>query len=226
MHGTNMKYSMNKKSVLNAKYAVTLLLMANTAAWAEISSLSSEELTDTYIKDTTVIVRQKKPQDTSTTIPVTLKVTPLEQATQVLPEDQTHSTSIISHELSTYDDLNNFRALESNLAQPLPIASTIFLKDPASETALQLIRDKYGDEQNVYDGQPIDLTTLPFLGTIIPSNPQEIPAGVDYQITPNSFTITIPNIGNYNTQQISSPNGEIGVNVTPQNIEYTLNIPN
>ena len=217
-----MKYSMNKKSVLNAKYAVTLLLMANTATWAEISSLSSEELTDTYIKDTTVIVRQKKPQDTSTTIPVTLKVTPLEQATQVLPEDQTHSTSIISHELSTYDDLNNQRALENNLTPQLPVATTEFLKAPLSETVLNQVRQAYG----IGAGESVDLTALPFLTNLTPSNPGDIPAGTSYQTTERSFTITIPNIGNYNTQQISSPNGEIGVNVTPQNIEYTLNIPN
>ncbi len=226
MKNIMMNCSMKKMPPLSAKCTLPLLLLVNTVAWGEISSLSSEELTDTYIKDTTIIVRQQKPQEVSSSIPVKLKVTPLEQATQVLPEDQSGSLASVSHELSTYDDLNNFRALDNNLAPPLPIASTIFLKDPASETALQLIREKYGNKQNVYDGQPIDLATLRFLDTVLPSNPQEIPSNIGYQTTPNSFTIRIPNSGNFNTQQISSPNGEIGVNITPDNIEYTLNLPN
>jgi hypothetical protein len=214
--------SMNKNPILNVKYAVMLLLLANTATWAEISSLSSEELTDTYIKDTTVIVRQQKTQDASPTMPVKLKVTPLEQATQLLPEDQTHSTSIISHELSTYDDLNNQRALENNLTPQLPIATTEFLKAPLSESVLNQVRQAYG----IGAGESVDLTALPFLTNLTPANPGNIPAGSSYQSTESSFTIRIPNIGNYNTQQIASPNGEIGVNVTPSHIEYTLNLPN
>lgn len=230
MHGTKMKNIMinrglKKNSTKNAKYALPLLFLMSTGAWAEISSLTSEELTDTYIKDTTILVRQQKPQEVSTSIPVKLKVTPLEQATQVLPENQSAALASVSHELSTYDDLNNFRALENNLAPQLPNASTIFLKDPASEAALQLIRGSYGEEQGVYTGQPIDLATLPFLDTLTPSNPGAVPPELEYQTTESSFTIKIPNLGNFNTQQISSPNGEIGVNITPSNIEYTLNLP-
>lgn len=205
------------------RISTVLLLLASSCTWAEISSLTSEELTDTYIKDTTVIVRQPKEEAQNPAIPVKLKVTPLEQATQVLPQDQTHSVSSISNELSTYDDLNNFRALDNNIQIPLPASTTEFLKAPSSEDAIQAIRDTYGAAQGVIDGKPIDLTSLPFLTTLKPS---DISVPTDsYQITENSFTINIPNLGNFNPQQIQSPNGEIAVNVTPTQIQYTINIP-
>jgi hypothetical protein len=216
-----MKNSMKNKSFISTACFATLLLMINAATWAEISSLSSEELTDTYIKDTTVIVRQKKEQDVTSSLPVRLKVTPLEQATQVLPEDQNHSISAISHELSTYDDLNNQRALENNLTPQLPIATTQFLKEPLSEELLNTVRQAYG----IGSTENVDISTLPFLTNLTPSNPGDIPTGTSYQSTENSFSITIPNIGNFNSQQIASPNGEIGVNVSPSSIEYILNLP-
>jgi hypothetical protein len=207
------------------KIGPTLLLLITSAAWSEISSLTSEELTDTYIKDTTVIVRQQRPEKSTTTIPIKLKVTPLEQATQVLPQDQAHTLSSISHELTTYEDLNNQRALKNNLAPQLPLATTKFIKAPTSEATLELIRNQYGGAFGIAEGKPIDLASLGFLSTLTPSNPENIPPGSSYQTSESSFTIKIPNIGNFNSQQISSPNGEIGINVTPSHIEYTLNLP-
>ncbi|MFT6189510.1 MAG: hypothetical protein ACJARQ_001927 [Oleispira sp.] len=221
-----MKTKMNIKPIKFAKFLLLpFSVLINEAAFAEISTLTSEELTDTYIQDTTVIVRPRKSQESKTSIPVTLKVTPLEKTSQTLPEDQTGSLTSISHELSTYDDLNNQRALENNLSPQLPFPTTEFLTPPPSEAALGLIQSKYGERQGVIDGQPIDLTTLPFMPSLQVANPEDIPAKVGYTTTERSFTIKIPNNGNFNSQTIASPNGEIGVNVTPDNIEYTINIP-
>lgn len=216
-----MNKSLKKSPIINVRTALPLLLLVNSIAWAEISSLSSEELTDTYIKDTTVIVRQQKPENTSSSVPVKLKVTPLEEATQLLPQDQTHTVSAISHELSTYDDLNNQRALDNNLAPQLPLATTEFLKAPVSEGVLDAIRNSYN-----LTG-PIDLTSLGFK-TSLPDDlgiSSSLPTNSAFTADGNSFTIRIPNLGNFNSQQIASPNGEIGVNVTPSHIEYTLNLP-
>jgi hypothetical protein len=221
-----MKTKMNIKPIKFAKFLLLpFSVLINEAAFAEISTLTSEELTDTYIQDTTVIVRPKKPQEPRTSIPLTIKVTPLEKTAQALPEDQTGSFTSISHELSTYDDLNNQRALENNLSPQLPFPTTEFLTSPPSEAALGLIRSNYGSQQGVIDGKPIDLTTLPFIPSLQVAHPEDIPAGVSYTTTERSFTIKIPNTGNFNSQTIASPNGEIGVNVTPSNIEYTINIP-
>lgn len=200
---------------------IFLLASASSLSWAEISSLSSEELTDTYIKDTTVIVRQPKEENATTKIPVKLKVTPLEEAAQVLPDDQNNQMASISNELSTYDDLNNFRALDNDLQIDLPPASTQFLRAPASAEAINEIRAAYKIPGN------IDLTTLTFNGNVAESilnkdgNPPNIPLTADGE----SMTISIPNLGNFNTQQIQSPNGEISVNVTPSTIQYTINLP-
>ncbi len=217
-----MKTKMNIKPIKFAKFLLLpFSVLLNEAAFAEISTLTSEELTDTYIQDTTVIVRPQKPQETKTSIPVTLKVTPLEKTALTLPEDQTGSLTSISHELSTYDDLNNQRALENNLSPQLPFPTTEFITPPPSEAVLGLIRAKYG----LSEGKPFDLTTLPFRPSLQVANPEDIPAKVGYTTTERSFTIKIPNNGNFNSQTIASPNGEIGVNVTPDNIEYTINIP-
>ena len=198
-----------------------LFLVAVTTSYAEISSLSSEELTDTYIKDTTVIVQQEKEETPTDSIPVKLTVTPLEKGAQVLPEDPTHSVSSISNELNTYTDINNQVAIDQALLQPAPDATTRFLRPQVDEATLNAVKDAYGIDR----GEQIDLADLSFLGNLTPTNPADLPAQTSYETTPSSFTIRIPNTGNYNSQQIASPNGEIAVNVNSQFIEYTLNIP-
>lgn len=197
-------------------------LLVSSFASAEISSLTPEELTDTYIKDTTVIVRQKEQETPMQTIPVSLKVTPLEKAAQVLPEDQTHSVSSISNELRTYDDLNNLSNLDRNTQPQLPEASTEFLKSQPSLSVLKQIQDAYG-----LDKLPTDLTTLGFNQNMandiaIQGN---LPSNTGFAADDKSMTFTIPNLGNFNTQQIQSPNGEISVNVNPNQIQYIINLP-
>ena len=189
---------------------------------AEISSLTTEELTDTYIKDTTVIVQQKQPEkeEASEPVPVTLQVTPLEKGAQVLPNDPTHSISSISTELDRYTDLNNQVAIDQSLLQPVPNATTKFLIPEVNSEAERLIRRDY----NIPASDPLDLTKLTFSPGLTPDTPYT-PGYTPYNTTDSAFTIRIPNTGSYNTQQISSPNGEIGVNVTPEFIEYTLNLP-
>lgn len=210
------------------KTITTSLLLVNSLflssfAFAEISSLTSEELTDTYIKDTTVIVRQQEQKPApKTVIPVSLKVTPLEKSAQVLPADQTHSISSISNELTTYEDLNNFSALDRNTQAPLPATSTEFLRSPTSLPLLKQIQDAYG-----LDKLPTDLTTLGFNQNLandisIQSN---LPNNTGFAADDKSMTFTIPNLGNFNTQQIQSPNGEIAVNVNPNQIQYIINLP-
>ena len=205
--------------LLSLCFASALISTAN----AEISSLTTEELTDTYIKDTTVIVQQNLPlkEEMSIEVPITLKVTPLEKGAQVLPNDPTHSVSSISSELDRYTDLNNQVAIDQSLLQPVPSATTKFLKPEINPTAEQLIRQNYG----LNSSDPLDLTKLGFAPGLTPDDLDYAPGYTPYETTPSSFMIRIPNTGSYNTQQISSPNGEIGVNVTPDFIEYTLNLP-
>jgi hypothetical protein len=188
-----------------------------------ISSLTSEELTDTYIKDTTVIVRQPKQAETSDKIPVKLKVTPLEQAAQVLPEDQTHKISSISNELNTYDDLSSLRALDNDIQIPLPATTTEFLKAPLNDDLITLFKQQL----KVDIADPADLTGLKFNENLATNLNSSLPIDSLNSISANeqSFTLTIPNTGNFNSQQIQSPNGEIAVNVTPSQIQYTINLP-
>ncbi len=210
------------------KYSPLIFLLTSTVAWSEISSLSQEELTDTYIKDTTVIVRPQKEQPAvSEDVRISLKVSPLEEATQLTPQDNTQILSAINPALNSYTELNEQAALRANLAPQTPLPTTQFLLPPASEDALALIRQEYNGAYGIEAGTPIDLTSLGFLPTL----PQEqsfkngLPAGTALSADDRSFTLRIPNLGNFNSQSFATPNGEVGVNVTPAHIEYTVNLP-
>jgi hypothetical protein len=210
----------NNLTIGNA-YFITLLLLVNVTAFAEMSSLSLEELTDTYIQDATVIVRQQKAKEMVSSLRVSSKVTPIEQATQLLPEAKIDFFSTINQELSTYEELNNQITLKNTVAPQLPTETSEFLTEPLPESVLSQIRQAFGIEL----GKVVNLSNLPFLTNLAPSNPTEIPAGLSYQFTESSFTINIPNVENFNSQQFTTPRGEFGVNVTPSNIEYILNLP-
>jgi hypothetical protein len=74
---------------------------------------------------------------------------------------------------------------------------------------------------------PADLTGLKFNENLATNLNSSLPIDSLNSISANeqSFTLTIPNTGNFNSQQIQSPNGEIAVNVTPSQIQYTINLP-
>ncbi len=204
-------------------FVTTSMILANTMSWAEISSLSPEELTDTYIKDTTVIVKQPENQEPKTTIPVKLKVTPLEQAAQVLPEDKSPTQSTMSNDINTYNELNNLNALNNNLQPPIPSATSEFLKAPVSLPLLKQIQEMYGLES-----LPTDLSNLGFNENMANdiSIQSRLPSNTAFAADDKTLQFTIPNLGNFNTQQIQSPNGEISVNVDPSQIQYIINLPN
>lgn len=203
------------------RYSPLLLILSSTLAWSEISTLTASELTDTYIKDTTVIVRPEQVnQDVTEKVRVKLKVSPIEETIQIRPSDDERHLSAISEELNSYTELSQQAELSANLQLLTAIPTSNFLAPPPSEEAINKIRAAYGIDHD----EPIDLTNLSFIDNQIPTDLNYREHGT-YSTTPNSFTITIPNTGNFNSQNIASPNGEIGVNVTPSHIEYTLNLP-
>jgi hypothetical protein len=212
---------MKNNLTINTAYFITLLLLVNVTAFAGMSSLSLEELTNTYIQDTAVIVRQQKTKKVVSSLRMSLKVSPLKQAKQVLPETKIDSFSAVNQGLSTYEELNNQSTLKSTLAPQLPSATTEFLTEPLLESFSSQIRQVYGFEV----GKAVNLSNLPFLINLAPSNLREIPMGLRYQFTESSFTINIPNAGNFNSLQFTTPRGESGVNSVPPNIEYILNLP-
>lgn len=204
------------------RYTSLLLLLASTSAWSEISSLSASELTDTYIKDTTVIVRPEQPtQDVNEKVRVKLKVSPLEETASTVPNESEAKLSAISEDINSYTELNEQAALSTNLQPTLPAVTTQFITPQPSEEALTQIRNAYGIDSDT----AIDLTSLSFKDTLIPDIGLPNTGDAQYSTTSDSFTISIPNTGNFNSQNITSPNGEIGINVTPSRIEYTLNLP-
>jgi hypothetical protein len=204
------------------RYSSLLLLLASTSTWSEISSLSASELTDTYIKDTTVIVRPEQPtQDANEKVRVKLKVSPLEETASTVPNESEAKLSAISEDLNSYTELNEQAALSTNLQPTLPAVTTQFITPQPSEETLNAIRNAYGLESNAI----VDLTSQSLLSKLKPNLGLPNTGDAQYSTTSDSFTISIPNTGYFNSQNITSPNGEIGINVTPSRIEYTLNLP-
>jgi hypothetical protein len=197
-------------------------MFSSTLVWSEISTLTASELTDTYIKDTTVIVRPTQaPTEAVDKVRVKLKISPIEETTQIRPHDDEKYLTEISEELNTYTELNEQAALSNNLQLLTAIPTDNFLTPQPSEDVLNRVRAAYGLEL----GEPIDLTSLAFKTNLTPTLGLTNPSQAKLTTTESSFTIRIPNTGNFNSQNIASPNGEIGVNVTPSHIEYTLNLP-
>ena len=204
------------------RFSPLILMFSSTFVWSEISTLTASELTDTYIKDTTVIVRPTQaPTEAVDKVRVKLKISPLEETTQIRPHDDEKHLAAISEELNSYTELNEQAALSTNLQLLTSIPTTEFLTTPPSADILNQVRAAYGLEP----GSQVDLTSLSLLPDLKPTLGLANPSNAEFTTTPSSFTIRIPNTGNFDSQSIASPNGEIGVNVTPGHIEYTLNLP-
>lgn len=201
--------------------ASLLSLSFISPAWSDIESLSQEELTDTYIKDTTVLVKnqQAKPEPVASTT-VNLKVSPIEQEAQVLPQDPIHKGQPFSNELLSYDYLNQNTALANGEIPQIEFA--LPLQDPNAIRRDETLRAKY----NLSPNEPIDYASLVGRETAfnVTGAATNNSAGGLGSFDGSSITITIPNLNGANTQNHSSPNGEISVDVTPSQISYTLNL--
>jgi len=198
-------------------------LTVSASAIADIETLSQDELTDTYIKDTTVVVKQKEaePEPVATTT-VNLKVSPIEKEAQVLPQDPVHNLDPISNEMQSYEYLNQNSAL-ANGAIPNVQLSPMLL-DVGEQQRARKIMEELGMTESEYLNNLHNLSFTSFnqVATFaqITGDTDLIPG-----ISANQITFEIPNSMGAATQQHTSPNGEVSVNVTPDKIQYILTAP-
>jgi hypothetical protein len=78
----------NKKSLRLVTPILWSALLLSTTGFAEVSSLSSSELTETYIRDSTIIVTPKKQADTQQKTYSSLTIAPIENSDQDISELQ------------------------------------------------------------------------------------------------------------------------------------------
>lgn len=199
-------------------------LTISAGSIADIETLSQDELTDTYIKDTTVLVKQKEAEpEPVATATVQLKVSPIEKEAQVLPQDPIHNLDPISNEMQSYEYLNQNAALANGAIPNVQIPMT--LTDQQAAMRDEFIRSKL----NLAPNEPIDPSALSFNYDGYFDDRQKVlnngQTGNLPTVSANSITFTIPNSMGAATQQHTSPNGEVSVNVTPSKIEYILTAP-
>ena len=196
---------------------IAAISLASGITSAEIKEIPPEEMTEAYIKDTTVIVRKQKPVEEGSDKTSVIKVSPLEQefsegtalqqqnpaSSANLPQESLYLTEQRETELLN----QQMYAIQGPGADPLKQ-----VRDEALRTAL-----------NLQPGEEIDYDNLSFPSSI-PSNVIP-PIGTDVATSPDHFVISIPNNGNYNTNNYVTPGGEYEINITPDEITFRLNTP-
>lgn len=195
--------------------SLLLALSLSPLALAEIREIPAEEMTEAYIRDTTVVVPQQTPPSSSTGVSVTVK--PL----QTLPGEgpaapgndgpRPDLTPLTDQYLSEQRN----QTLEQ-IGRPGYEGAPF---DPLQAQREEYLRALLGLESGV----PIDYSSLQFPTNVPPASPP--PAGIAHSIQPGQFTISIPNSNHYAPSSHQTPGGEYQINVTPSDIIFTINLP-
>lgn len=183
-----------------------------TPAQAEVKSLSSSELTETYIQDSTIIITPKKAPETRTRSVSSLTIAPVERTDQDIQElenaQQHRDGTLTSFELD--DDTMRSASVDAAI-NPAVLPEVAPYEDPQFSTPIADIFDdeRYrapdGNFDIEYAGQDLGLSRsenqLTFsIGNLPGIDKIELPHGIDegpLQITPREeggfdLTINIP----------------------------------
>lgn len=194
---------------LTLLFAGTLLLLPGVTQ-AEIREIPAEEMTEAYIKDTTVIVRKKKTEESGSETEV--KVKPL-------TDQFSEGESLNASRNDSGSAADNYQAEMINSDLAIRNSTGYNATDPLQAQREAYLRQVLGLDP----GTPIDYNKLAFPTDI--STDITPPPGIGSVITPGQFSISIPNNGSYQPQSIQTPGGEYQVNITPSNITFTLSLP-
>ena len=198
-------------------FSSTCLLAAS--AVADIQEIPPEEMTEAYIRDTTVVVPQQNQNSSATA--ATVKVAPLEDlpgSNQATPGDDRSARPDLTPGAEQYLSEQRDRQLQQQqqpgITQPQPTDANIAAREA-------YLRDLLG----LKAGQPIDYSNLQF-PVPAPADMPPVPAGLNgYNLTADQFSIRIPNTNNHPALTQQTPGGEMKVDVTPSDIIFTINLP-
>jgi len=201
----------------------TILISGSAAllsgvAIADIAEIPPEEMTQEYIKDTTVIVKKEMPVVIEEKPRAVIRVSPLEDD---FSEGETTLES--TDELTAQQQALLNSIFSDNTAQQnyqLEAQSSYAFQTPDYDPYLHANDDKLREVLGLEPGAPIDYDNLQFPATAQTNGVNAL--GSD---NPQQFQLVIPNSGNYSPSAFSTPNGEIGVTVTQDNIIFQMNAP-
>lgn len=192
------------------------LLLASAASQAEITEIPPEEMTEAYIKDTTVIIREAEEDELKKIIRALITVFPIE-------ENYSEGNSVA--------DDTELSIQQQAFAQMSNVEQQQYLLEVAQQIAYQspdLDPDRHANDEflrqilNLDAGAPIDYENLQFpegLGAVSGNNI------IFTQQGGNSLQLVIQNANGYSPTSFSTPNGEFDVNITPDQINFSINIP-
>tara|TARA_R110001583_G_scaffold59805_1_gene177860 strand:+ start:1326 stop:1940 length:615 start_codon:yes stop_codon:yes gene_type:complete len=184
------------------------------AVQAEIVEIPPEEMTEAYIKDTTVIVRKKAPVPTNEKRTL-IRVSPLEED---FSEGQTLDSEMDSFAL--IEQQQNLTITDQQ-ANDLNARASYDFVTPNMDPNELAREDNLRAVLGLPEGSPIDYSTLQFpTGTAL--NPE---SGIGSNSGSQGFQLQIPNANGIPAQSFTTPNGEFGVNVTPEGITFQMNTP-
>ncbi len=194
-------------------FAIVLLLTGlSPFSQADIEEIPAEELTEEYIRDTTIIVPRAQPQPARQL--VNLQVSPAQPG--YTAAQTARESAAIEQGVILPPDMS-----EQTQQQLLTTLSQQF-DNPALNPNIGLSEQYLRDVLNLQAGEPINLNELRFPTDLTPNQP--LTGGLGYMITPGQLTISIPNNNQYPERSYATPGGEYQVNVTDQRIEFTLDV--
>lgn len=207
---------MKQTLALSALLGVAL----SPSAWADIREIPSEELTDSYIENTTVIIRKREAAQPSGDQKRVIKVSPLEddfsEGEQLATQTQEPLDSLPISDEYLGERLNNELANQAiyNFQSPA--------LDPLQASRNEALQAA-SIELQALTGESIDLNNPAFPSLI----PESIvpPIGAGISSSPGSFVFSIPNSNGYPSDSFSTPGGEYQINITPDRIDFQLNAP-
>lgn len=202
---------------MSYRHLLTAMLLGlfTQLARTEIQEIPAEEMTEAYIRDTTVILQ--KMEESETESPET------ERVIRVSPLDDDFSEgkylqeqSRLSPELATPD---NQHLKEQNQIQLQRQSRFTFIPprvDPHRASREEAVRSALGLTAN----QPVDLSRLSF-----PGSPGDVtpPAGTNLTTSPRQFVISIPNINGHPARTFTAPGGEYQIDISPDKIDFKVN---
>lgn len=224
---------MNLIKILQASTTTTFcaLCLASTAAWADIKEIPAEEMTESYIQDTTVIVPKNKQQPLDD-INVTVKQNEGNRDSELLGErHDPNNEGLKRPDLKPLSDDNlaklqadSIRQQDSSLDAPL---LNLNIQEYDNQLREQLKKNNISLESlGIPKEGPIDYSQLTFPTGLQPEQLPPATSGIGFDSSnPSQFIISIPNRGFTTPSQSLTPGGEYQIKNTGDQIQFIINAP-
>lgn len=198
-----------------------LMLLVSHITLAEIKEIPPEEMTEAYIRDTTVIVRQQEISTDEEIKPSVIRVSPLEEGFSE-GKDLARTQTELDRPNNRPDSQYLSEHHETELLNQQAYAFRAPSADPLQQSRSEALASASVELEKL-TGQKIDLNN-PQFPTGIPTSITP-PTGTTLSSAPGQFVISIPNNSNYPSRNYRTPGGEYEINITPDTIDLRLTPP-